>query len=328
MPKKNGCGSYPTAVPRTNQLRLLSENFRDRLLLPLPEVRGDVTKEVHAVVRRRRIPFSDARQPGVPFGDAGFELLHLSLKLDVLTGDAGKQDRGGGGERLVRSGRVIEIDGAGFLHDGCEHGFLGLALGERDERDALAKLADGVLVDPYGGQRDLPRAYRDVTNNGANTLGGATLADRLSLLQALPNLFDLQRIDKAPADFGGSLSYGNVYKLGGTQKFGFQVTGLYDTNFRFRRERRGVFTAGGGGGQDVSRQDVEDLQRSEQTFETGGTLGLGYEYSKQHKVDFVTLLSRQTQKGAFFGRAVAAQVGNAGDEAGHRGKRSAPALLD
>ncbi|WP_293373504.1 TonB-dependent receptor [Nevskia sp.] len=165
-----------------------------------------------------------------------------------------------------------------------------------------------------GGQRDLPAAYRDATNNGANGLNGATPADRLSLLQSLPNLFDLQRIDKAPADFGGSLTYGNVFKLGGTQKFGFQLTGLYDTNFRFRREQRGSFTAGGGGGQDVSRQDVEELQRSEQTFETGGTLGLGYEYSKQHKVDFVTLLSRQTQKGAFFGRAVASDAGFSTDQ--------------
>ena len=69
-----------------------------------------------------------------------------------------------------------------------------------------------------GGQRDLPGAYRDVTNNGANTLGGATLADRRALLQSLPNLFDLQRIDKAPADFGGSLSYGNVYKLKARRK--------------------------------------------------------------------------------------------------------------
>ena len=165
-----------------------------------------------------------------------------------------------------------------------------------------------------GGQRDLPRAYREVTNNGANTLGGASLDDRRRLLQSLPNLFDLQRIDDAPADFGGSLSYGNVYKLAGTQKFGFQVTGLYDTNFRFRREQRGVFTAGGGGGQDVSRQDSENLQRSEQTFETGGTLGLGYEYSKQHKIDFVSLLSRQTQKGAFFARAVASDAGFTTDQ--------------
>lgn len=174
--------------------------------------------------------------------------------------------------------------------------------------------SDFDYLDTDGGQRDLPGSYRDITNNGANTLGGATLDDRRALLQSLPNLFDLQRIDKAPADFGGSLTYGNVFKLGGTQKFGFQVTGLYDSNYRFRREQRGVFTAGGGGGQDVSRQDVEELQRSEQTFETGGTLGLGYEYSKQHKIDFVTLLSRQTQKGAFFGRAVASDAGFSTDQ--------------
>ncbi|WP_293396285.1 TonB-dependent receptor, partial [Nevskia sp.] len=53
---------------------------------------------------------------------------------------------------------------------------------------------------------------------------------------------------------------------------------------------------------------------SEQTFDTGGTLGLGYEYSKQHKVDFVSLLSRQTQKGAFFARAVASDAGFATDQ--------------
>lgn len=159
-----------------------------------------------------------------------------------------------------------------------------------------------------GGQRDLPGAYRAVTNNGANTLGGASLADRQTLLQSLPNYFDLQRIDRAPADFGGSLTYGNVFKLEGAQRIGFQVTGLYDTNFRFRTEQRGTYT-GIGDGVTVSRQDSEVLQRSEQTFETGGTLGLGYEYSRQHKVDFVTLLSRQTQKGAFFGRAVASDAG-------------------
>ncbi len=151
-----------------------------------------------------------------------------------------------------------------------------------------------------GGRRELPSTYRDITGNGSSSLSNTTLAERTQLLQSLPNLFDLRRIDDAPADFGGSLTFGDVYKLDGGQKIGFQVTGLYDTNFRFRREDRRVFQSVDG--TTVAPTDVEELQRSEQTFETGGTFGVGVEFDKQNKIDFVTLLSRQTQKGAFFGR--------------------------
>lgn len=150
------------------------------------------------------------------------------------------------------------------------------------------------------GSRELPSTYRDITRDGNSSLSSTTLAERAQLLDSLSNRFDLRRIKDAPADFGGSLTYGDVFKLEGGQKLGFQVTGLYDTNFRFRREDRRVFQSVDGG--TVAPTDVEELQRSEQTFESGGTFGFGVEFDKQNKVDFVSLLSRQTQKGAFFGR--------------------------
>lgn len=150
------------------------------------------------------------------------------------------------------------------------------------------------------GRRDLPATFDRITNGRSIPLNQVSQADRGLLLQSLPDLFDLRRIDDAPVDFGGSLSYGDVYKLGGTQKLGFQIAGLYDTDFRFRREQRAEFQSVGGSA--VAAREREELQRSEQSFDTGGTLGIGYEFDNRNKLEFVSLLSRQTQKGAFFGR--------------------------
>ncbi|WP_273456794.1 TonB-dependent receptor [Nevskia ramosa] len=157
------------------------------------------------------------------------------------------------------------------------------------------------------GRRDLPKTYNEITQGGTVPIDGISQADRGKLLQSLPALFDLRRIDDAPVDFGGSLSYGDVYKFGDGRKFGFQVTGVYDTNNRFRFEDRNVFEAAGGSA--VNTLVGEQLQRSEQTFETGGTLGLGYDYNKNHSINFVSLLTRQTQKGSFFSRVNVAQNG-------------------
>jgi outer membrane receptor protein involved in Fe transport len=151
-----------------------------------------------------------------------------------------------------------------------------------------------------GGQRALPSAYNGITNGGNVAFNALPQSQRGLLLQALPDLFDLRRIDDAPVDFGGSLSYGDVFSLGGSQKLGFQISGLYDTDFRFRRELRNDFQSVDGNA--VASRDRELLQRSEQKFETGASSAIGYAFDKQNSVQLVTLLSRQTEKGAFFGR--------------------------
>jgi outer membrane receptor protein involved in Fe transport len=151
------------------------------------------------------------------------------------------------------------------------------------------------------GIRDIPTVVNDLTSNGATRIQSLSSDQRLQSVNALPNIWDLRlREDTAP-DFGVSAGYGGNYQGLEAAKIGYQLTGFYDAKTRFRRETRNELRPGQG---QASTLDAAEVQRSDIGIDTGVIGNLTAEFDRNNRVDLVSLLSRNTEKSAFFTEAL------------------------
>lgn len=154
------------------------------------------------------------------------------------------------------------------------------------------------------GIREIPDSVQGLTNNGVTRVDQLSQAERGQVVSALPNIWDLRLVETTAPDVGVSLGYGGNYKGFERAKIGYQLVGFYDNKTRFRREERNDLRSSGAAQSDVDVIDAARQQRSEQTIDTGLAGSVTAEFGKTDRIDFITLLSRNTEKSAFFTEAI------------------------
>lgn len=151
-----------------------------------------------------------------------------------------------------------------------------------------------------GGIRQVPTSVIALTQNNALRLQSLTEAERLQVVSALPNIWDLRLVEDTEPDVGLAAGYGGVLKSYYDIKIGYQLSGFYDNEARFRREERNDLRSAG---DSISVVDRARLQRTDRNVDTGLVGGLSVELNADNKIDLVTLLSNNSQKTALFTEA-------------------------
>lgn len=151
-----------------------------------------------------------------------------------------------------------------------------------------------------GGIRSIPTIANVLTNNGTARVESLPEAQRAQIARALPNIWDLRLEENTAPDFGLSAGYGGALKSYGDIKIGYQLSGYYDRDNRFRQEERNDLSEGA---DFATATDTAVVDRSELTIESGGLGNLSVEFDKANRIELVNLLSRTTEKSAFYALA-------------------------
>lgn len=148
-----------------------------------------------------------------------------------------------------------------------------------------------------GGVRDIPSVAADLTNGGSIPLSDLSAAQREVVAESLLPIYDIRVVQAMPIDGGGSVSIGDRISRFDFAEIGYQLSALYDSEWRFRREEQGTFRLEGS---DVRPFEEELIERSEQTIDSGVIGGLTFEFNEDHMVGYTALMSNQTLKGTYF----------------------------
>lgn len=147
-----------------------------------------------------------------------------------------------------------------------------------------------------GGVRDIPAVAAELTQNGTIPLSRLSAAEREQVAESLVPIYDLRVIGAMPVDAGFSFSIGDRLTGFDFGEVGYQLAALYDHKWRFRREEQGTFRLEGN---DVRPFEEEELQRSEQTFDSGLIGGATVAFNNDHSLGYTALISNQTLKGSY-----------------------------
>ncbi|MDZ7686466.1 MAG: TonB-dependent receptor [Gammaproteobacteria bacterium] len=148
------------------------------------------------------------------------------------------------------------------------------------------------------GDRDIPGVAASLTEGGTLPLSQLTSAENEQIGEALINRFPWNlRGFEMPADLDVDFALGNRWQVG-NNAIGVNLAGLYDSEWRFRREDRAEIIADARGGE--FEGEFSELQRTENAIRSGAVLNLVGELGLDHTLAFTSFLSRDSLKGTFF----------------------------
>ncbi|MDJ0749090.1 MAG: TonB-dependent receptor [Woeseiaceae bacterium] len=157
-------------------------------------------------------------------------------------------------------------------------------LGTDDGTRALSSLIDQGIVD-FQGNPSVNSIFTFLQRQNASTsLYDAQLVNR-ELALALNRDISITRESTHP-DYKFRATVGNRFELGNEWEAGFNVSGSYGTDWRFRR----TYTADFG----LPEEQNGIKEESTQSVNIAGTLGLGVSFAAEHDVTLTSLFLRNT----------------------------------
>ncbi|MEX2488633.1 MAG: TonB-dependent receptor, partial [Pseudomonadales bacterium] len=148
------------------------------------------------------------------------------------------------------------------------------------------------------GDRDIPSPGGVLTDNGRRPLSELSDDENQEIAQAIARNFPFNlREFELPPDFSAEFGIGNRFAFNDAE-VGVSLSGLYDTEWRYREEQRAEIIANATGG--VFEGEGSDLERTENDVKLGGVLNVVTEIGPDHSFSLTSLLSRVSTKGTFF----------------------------
>ena len=180
---------------------------------------------------------------------------------------------------------------------------LGLSIGARDGSTGKKGLSyrggdtDWLGIDD--GTRELPDVVRDAAGENTQIIeqnpfrpDGIPPEELEVLGESFPVIYDATPQRLGP-DLGVSAEGGQAFELGSRWRLGYTAAVLWDDEIQTRLEQQRSFVPLGDGS--LRRNDDYDIDRTRRNVQLSGFLTAGLEYDDLHRLDFTSMVLRQTE---------------------------------